>query len=541
MRAPRWNRLFPRIEKREAPLVGSLCALHFLVICAFTLARVARDGLLLSRLPVQSLPFIYLGLALWTAVASVVFGRLTLRTPTHRALSWALGGTAAALLCFGLLLRFNDDLAAIAVYLWVGAFGPLMVSEFWSLANERVNPRQARRLFGLIGGAGILGGLAGGAAASFAGRLVPPQGLLVAVAALHLAAVAVAKRSGMRAEEAAPVAERSERPQETGLAGALRRPYVRLLVALFLAGGLTSATLDYAFKYALQRHATDAGQITSIVGAFYGLQSLLALLAQVGLAGAVLRRFGARTASLVLPGGLFAGACMTLTWPAFPLVMATRLYDATLRVSMGRTAWEFLFYPLPDELRRSAKRFVDGVVGRVAEGAGGVLILGLNAVTSGSLAQLSILTAILSAAWFGAELAVNRHYIVEVSAALRRMLPGGRLQPAPPDLDPPLEHAFRSLASLYPEGDLLRAHQGIRSPNARLRAQSMEVLDVILRREHKVLILPLVDKAQAGSSPACPRGNWRTCAGEVTDGETQPCPGGGRRRDRDAGARHGEN
>ena len=55
----------------------------------------------------------------------------------------------------------------------------------------------------------------------------------------------------------------------------------------------------------------------------------------------------------MLPSGIFAGSLLTLGWPAFIPVMATRLYDSTLRISMARTAWEFLFFPLPDEIRQN--------------------------------------------------------------------------------------------------------------------------------------------------------------------------------------------
>src|SRR5262245_51942194 len=176
MRIP-WVKLIPPMERDEAPLVGSLCLLHFLVICAFTLARVARDALLLSRLPVQYLPYITLGLAAWTAVTAFAFGRLTAGKATHRALGWALGGTGASLLLFLLWFRADDETAAVAFYAWTGAYGPLLVAEFWSLANERVNPRQARRLFGMIGAGGILGGVAGGTAGTLLGRAVAPQSL----------------------------------------------------------------------------------------------------------------------------------------------------------------------------------------------------------------------------------------------------------------------------------------------------------------------------------------------------------------------------
>ncbi|MCI0400713.1 MAG: hypothetical protein L0Z68_05365, partial [Gammaproteobacteria bacterium] len=170
----RWSHLIPRVEREEAALVGSLSLLHFLIILAFTLARIARDGLFLSQLPAQYLPYVSLGLAVWMALAAHLFGRFTAGVAAHRTLSRATIGTGLSLVLFSVWLHFGSSAAAIAFYLWTGAYGLLLTSQFWILANERVNPRQARRLFGLIGAGGILGGIVGGTVASLVGPRPAP-------------------------------------------------------------------------------------------------------------------------------------------------------------------------------------------------------------------------------------------------------------------------------------------------------------------------------------------------------------------------------
>jgi HEAT repeat protein len=64
-------------------------------------------------------------------------------------------------------------------------------------------------------------------------------------------------------------------------------------------------------------------------------------------------------------------------------------------------------------------------------------------------------------------------------------------------IDQSLELIFRRLALLYPTREVLLAHRGAASSNARLRAQSLEVLDTILSAEHKGLLLPLIEDAPA--------------------------------------------
>jgi AAA family ATP:ADP antiporter len=422
-----WRRvqpLLPRVEAREGALLSSLTALHFLVILAFTLARIARDGFLLSRMSVTRLPYVSLALAAFMVVAGAGFARLAGRSATHRALVRALIATGVSLPLFAVWFRAGGAGAAIAFYLWTGSYGLLLVSQFWLLANERVNAQQARRLFGPIGAGGVLGGLAAGFFASLP-RRSSPELILLVLAGVHLVAAALASRSGVREEEKAP--SRVEDVPEDSLRSALRRPYVRQLVVLFFAGGVASGVLDYLFKAALQGRTGDPTRLTSLLGLFYGAQNLLALVAQLGVASIVLARLGARHVSLLLPGGLAAGSLLSVISPSFGSVLGTRLYEATMRVSLSRTSSEFLFFPLAEGIRRPAKRFIDGVVARVGDAGAGVLVLAVIALGGGTVPQLAAVVALVSLAWLVLERLADRSYAREVSLSLDRMLlPGAR-------------------------------------------------------------------------------------------------------------------
>ena len=48
---------------------------------------------------------------------------------------------------------------SVAFYVWGALLGILLISQFWTLANDIYDPRQAKRLFGFIGGGATLGGI----------------------------------------------------------------------------------------------------------------------------------------------------------------------------------------------------------------------------------------------------------------------------------------------------------------------------------------------------------------------------------------------
>ena len=57
--------------------------------------------------------------------------------------------------------RPAGDWVSVAFYVWGALLGILLISQFWTLANGIYDPRQAKRLFGFIGGGVMLGGMTG--------------------------------------------------------------------------------------------------------------------------------------------------------------------------------------------------------------------------------------------------------------------------------------------------------------------------------------------------------------------------------------------
>ena len=69
----------------------------------------------------------------------------------------------ALLAGFWVLFQMGLAWAPIAFYFVGQIMGLLLISHFWTLANDIYDPRQAKRLFGFIGGGASLGGMAGSA------------------------------------------------------------------------------------------------------------------------------------------------------------------------------------------------------------------------------------------------------------------------------------------------------------------------------------------------------------------------------------------
>ena len=64
-------------------------------------------------------------------------------------------------MCSGRCSRRDRKRRHGALYLFGQILGILLISQFWTLANDVYDARQAKRLFGFIGGGASLGGALG--------------------------------------------------------------------------------------------------------------------------------------------------------------------------------------------------------------------------------------------------------------------------------------------------------------------------------------------------------------------------------------------
>ena len=86
------------------------------------------------------------------------YTRLVSILPRRWALPITQGLMAAVMLLGWALFKTGAEWVSVAFYLWGLILGALLISQFWTLANGIYDPRQAKRLFGFIGGGVMLGG-----------------------------------------------------------------------------------------------------------------------------------------------------------------------------------------------------------------------------------------------------------------------------------------------------------------------------------------------------------------------------------------------
>lgn len=400
-----------------------------IVVAAFLLAKPVRNGLFLEEYGAVNLVYVYASVPIALAVFVPVYTRLAARRG-QRALSIAtLLFFSVTLLGFWYALRFLRLPASPALfYVWVNCYGVVAPVQVWTLATSVFDPRQARRLFGLIGVGGSIGAVAGGLMAT---TLVETVGgavnLILVMAGLLVVAVLVvnATRAVIPPRPVPAVSRRSRGSLVETLRVIQQTPYLRLIGALVVLVAIATQWTEFQFSLvAEQTLSRDADRLTSFFGRFNFVIGLVAIVLQLSVTRIALRRFGLSVTILVLPLALATGSTLILLAPVLGTVLLTAASDQALRFSVDKASYELLYVPLAPGIRSSVKAAIDIVISRAADLVG-ALALGLvtGAFMMGGvgfeLRGIAAINLVFIGSWIAVALALRRAYVDAIGRLVR--------------------------------------------------------------------------------------------------------------------------
>jgi AAA family ATP:ADP antiporter len=411
------------VRPGEGRLVFEGAASLFGLIAAHTLLETARDALFLGRLPPSRLTFVYALLAVLAVGVARSNARFVRAFGRRNALIFTLFAAAHGTVM--LYLVPGGPVTYFILYVWSGLLGSVLVVQFWMFVGQRFTVAQGKRLFGPLAAGGVLGAVTGAGFAVPMLRVLATDDLLIAAAGLFL--LTALGLTGVRGDPPGqPVASANRQPLSTGLGLFKEHPY---LAQLALLVGLATATVlstDYLFKsvVAATFPAEDLGEFFA---SYYAALNAVALVVQVFVAQAVVRKGGVVGAFLVLPMLLIVGLAGTLaTQGAVLAVLVTKGADGTLRHSLHRISTELLWMPVPEHVRTKSKVFIDTVVVRGTQGLSAALLLGITGLGYGSPPILAALTGLLAISWLAVGMKLRRPYLELFRRALQSRASGTR-------------------------------------------------------------------------------------------------------------------
>jgi ATP:ADP antiporter, AAA family len=403
------------VRPEEVAMVVVMTLVAFVLMAGYYLLKTAREPLILLQWGAEAKLYAEAGQAFILLGVVRAYGALARRVGRRRLLAIVYLFFASNMVGFALLVRTSLHIGLV-FFLWVGIFSYTSIAQFWAFAADMYTEEQGKRLFAVIGVGSSVGSVAGSALAR---SLVScgPQVLMFGAAALVSLCVGILTWVDRRADGANLPHAQVEAPvaTETPLQLFAHDKYLVLIGALTLALNCVSGLGDYILDRTLLAHLTAvhasgmAAQrfVESFKAIFFAWYNALGVLIQLFAVSRVLKRFGVRTALLVLPVTAFFGYGAFALMPGLDLVRAVVIADRALDYSLTNTARHALFLVASRAEKYVGKTLVDTVGARSGDLASAAAVwlavrVGVHA------AGLAAACAIIACGWVAVVMAIGR-------------------------------------------------------------------------------------------------------------------------------------
>jgi len=360
-------------------------------------SKAVRDALYLTHFEVVTLPRMVIVAAIVSIVSVLGTSRAMSRWAPARLVpvSFLLSGVVQV--AIWLLVDAFPRACAVAMYLQSVALGSLLTSGFWSMLNERFDPRTAKQLVGRIGAAGTLGGIIGGILAERIAAGFSLTSTIPVLAVYHFTCGLLL--SGLSGSCPAKTDEKVSDPL-SGWDLIKTAPYLRTMAALVVLGTMSAAMIDYVFKSQALGYYGRGENLLRFFALFYSVNGVLAFIMQTGLSGTSLHRLGMARTVGALPLAASIGGLGALIIPGLGSATVARALENIFRSSLFRAGYEVFYTPIPTQQKRAAKAWVDVGFDRLGDALGGGIVTVLLLVTP-HFATYSVLTGAILCALAG--------------------------------------------------------------------------------------------------------------------------------------------
>ncbi len=427
-RLARWLAPIAELRPGEGGTALLLFLYSFLAMTSYNIVKPVTRSQFISSLGADNLPWVQFGAGMLIGVLMQVYTRAIAAVPRRWTIPVTQAGMIVLLVTFWVLFtQVGSEWVSVGFYLFGLILGILLISQFWTLANDIYDPRQAKRLFGLIGGGSSLGGATGAALTAGLVQSLGTTTMLLVSAAIMFVCLLIVVRI-IRTNDKAGQSDASKTGEEEGVSGGealallrgSRHLQIIALVITFAAIGAAIIEQQLNMATAEAKGASNTDGITAFLAQVTVYLSLIGLFIQVALTSRIHRLLGIGFALLILPVSLGASGLLMLSVGALWTTGLARVLDTSLRYTVDKTTREILFLPLPADVKYRAKPFIDVTVDRLSKGAGALLILVLIKPWGFALSwrQLSYASLAIMALWVFFALRARREYL----AAFRKSI-----------------------------------------------------------------------------------------------------------------------
>ncbi|HET9219156.1 MAG TPA: Npt1/Npt2 family nucleotide transporter, partial [Terriglobia bacterium] len=403
-----------------------LFAYYFLIIASAQIGQIARDALILDRFSALQLPYLDITVAILIGLVVAVYIRLGRRTTLRNLLVGSLCVFVVTVSALWWAIHFyQPPWVFLVLYVWIGIVGVMAPAQVWTLANFVWTTREAKRLFGMLGSGGILGGVFAGFISARITDAYGAESLLLLMGIPLVAAawvvIVVWERRPPGSSGNSVVAGSGPQNLLDSLRLITESPHLRVIATLVFLSSVVATIAAWQMKAVAQATFVSKDALAVFFGNFDGYVCLVALLAQLFLTGKVLQKFGIGVALAALPLFLFAGSLGVVIWGSLWAVGFAKGSDRVFRYSLDTAAQQLLYLPVSARVKMQVKSFIDTVIWRFGGGFAGVVLLIFSTGLGLRPAQVGWVSLFLVSVWLATAVSARRQYIATLGDSIRQL------------------------------------------------------------------------------------------------------------------------
>lgn len=276
-----------------------------------------------------------------------------------------------------LLGDFNSAASAWAFYLSGDMFITVTVAGFYAFLNDSEVPVAAKRLYGLIGLGGTVGGAFGSSLVAVQAKGLAVQMGLVYAAGFVAAMIIPVVIAGRIIDKSPPVIHTPPESEPrfqgkitkmfNGLDVVARSRYLMGIAAIVGLYEIVSTLLDYQFS-ATVVHYIEGDRLGEAFGTIFTITNLLAVAVQLILTRRILMHLGVGAALAILPLAIVFASAGYMALPILLFGALLNTMDNGFAYSLNQSAKEILYVPVSQGEKYRAKAFIDIFFLRTAKG-----------------------------------------------------------------------------------------------------------------------------------------------------------------------------
>ncbi len=321
---------------------------------------------------------------------------------------------------------------SFAIFVWITPVLSLIYIEFWALAGRLYYPKQAKRLFGLVGSGEVAAGILSYFSISFIVQRIGAVNLLLIsgvsfAICLIILIIITRKFEGiiLETESQQPAAKKKVDSKFFDL---LKDRYLLTIIIVMVFATFAMFFIDYAFLNQAHARYHNKEDLARFFGFLYGTAKFVELIVKSVIYGRIVNRFGIKAGLLMLPvalGILALCAAITGTFAEmgllfFGLIILTKFFDRIGRRSVYETSFRILYQPLNPRQRLAFQTKTEGIFEPIVTGlAGGALLL-FKLIEGFTLVHFSFILFLLIGGWVFVSLLVSREYSSALSKAIAK-------------------------------------------------------------------------------------------------------------------------